>query len=51
MYRHHSVPVSDPQRAKELYGQVLGFRVGHDHVMDGDMRWVMLRPAGVQQPA
>ncbi|MGD0984309.1 MAG: VOC family protein [Acidimicrobiales bacterium] len=41
-----SVPVSDTQRAKEFYEQVLGFRVEHDQVMDGDMRWVMLRPAG-----
>ena len=25
---------------------MLGFRVEHDQVMDGGMRWVMLRPAG-----
>ncbi|MGD0441147.1 MAG: VOC family protein [Acidimicrobiales bacterium] len=41
-----SVPVSDPQRAKEFYVQVLGFRVEHDQVMEGGMRWVMLRPSG-----
>jgi predicted enzyme related to lactoylglutathione lyase len=41
-----SVPVRDPQRAKDFYEQVLGFRVEHDQVMDGGMRWVMLRPSG-----
>jgi catechol 2,3-dioxygenase-like lactoylglutathione lyase family enzyme len=41
-----SIPVSDTQRARDWYGEVLGFRVEHDEVMDGDMRWIMLRPAG-----
>jgi len=41
-----SVPVSDPERAKDFYEQVLGFRVEHDQVLDGGLRWVMLRPPG-----
>ncbi len=41
-----SVPVDDPQRAKDFYEQVFGFGVEHDQVMDGGMRWVMLRPSG-----
>jgi len=41
-----SVPVSDLQRARDWYEQVLGFQVEHDEIMNGDMRWVMLRPTG-----
>ena len=41
-----SVPVSVQQRAKQFYEQVLGFRVEHDEVIDGNRRWIMLRPAG-----
>jgi catechol 2,3-dioxygenase-like lactoylglutathione lyase family enzyme len=41
-----SVPVSDTQRARDWYTEVLGFGIEHDEVMDGDMRWIMLRPTG-----
>lgn len=40
-----SVPVSDQERAKKFYADVLGFTVQMDSTFgDGSMRWVMLRP-------
>jgi catechol 2,3-dioxygenase-like lactoylglutathione lyase family enzyme len=42
-----SVPVSDQDRAKRFYAEVLGFTVEMDSgFADGTMRWVMLRPPG-----
>ena len=41
-----SVPVSDQERAKQWYSEVLGFVVERDDEMGPGMRWVMLRPAG-----
>src|SRR4051794_8392244 len=40
-----SVPVTDQQRAKDFYVDVLGFVVKSDTELDG-MRWVMLSPPG-----
>ena len=42
-----SVPVSDQERAKKFYADVLGFTVEIDSTFaDRSMRWVMLRPPG-----
>ena len=41
-----SVPVSDPDRAKDWYTSVLGMAVESDEQMGPAMRWVMLRPSG-----
>jgi catechol 2,3-dioxygenase-like lactoylglutathione lyase family enzyme len=42
-----SVPVSDQDRARDFYADVLGFTVEMDtSFADGGMRWVMLRPPG-----
>lgn len=43
-----SVPVSDQDRAKAFYTNVLGFAVLADNEMGPDMRWVMLRPPGAR---
>jgi catechol 2,3-dioxygenase-like lactoylglutathione lyase family enzyme len=40
-----SVPVSDQDRAKAFYTDVLGFELRADQAMEG-MRWVQLAPAG-----
>jgi catechol 2,3-dioxygenase-like lactoylglutathione lyase family enzyme len=40
-----SLPVSDQDRAKAFYTDVLGFEVVADEAM-GDMRWVQVRPPG-----
>lgn len=41
-----SVPVSDQDRAKAFYTDVLNFKVVIDNVFGEGMRWVMLRPQG-----
>ena len=41
-----SVPVSDQDRAKRFYTDVLGFAATMDDQLGPDMRWVMLRPPG-----
>lgn len=41
-----SVPVSDQDRAKQFYADVLGFSVEIDSQFGEGMRWVMLRPPG-----
>src|SRR5580765_4239201 len=41
-----SVPVSDQDRAKAFYTDVLGFEVRDDSPMGPDQRWVELIPAG-----
>jgi catechol 2,3-dioxygenase-like lactoylglutathione lyase family enzyme len=43
-----SVPVSDQDRAKTFYHDVLGFEELADTSMGPDMRWVQLGPAGAQ---
>jgi catechol 2,3-dioxygenase-like lactoylglutathione lyase family enzyme len=41
-----SVPVSDQDRAKKFYTDVLGFTELADTPMGENMRWVMLAPQG-----
>jgi catechol 2,3-dioxygenase-like lactoylglutathione lyase family enzyme len=41
-----SVPVSDQDRAKQFYVDVLGFSAEMDSQFGAGMRWVMLRPPG-----
>lgn len=41
-----SVPVSDPQRAKRFYIDVLGFELVRESPMGPDMTWIQLAPAG-----
>jgi catechol 2,3-dioxygenase-like lactoylglutathione lyase family enzyme len=42
-----SVPVSDQDRAKQFYTDVLGFKAELDtEFAGGSLRWVMLRPPG-----
>jgi catechol 2,3-dioxygenase-like lactoylglutathione lyase family enzyme len=41
-----SVPVSDPDRSKEFYVNVLGMEVLQDSPMGESMRWIQLSPKG-----
>lgn len=41
-----SVPVSDQQRAKAFYRDVLGFEVIRDEPMGPEARWIQLAPRG-----
>ena len=41
-----SVPVSDQDRARQFYADVLGFSTEIDSQFGEGMRWVMLRPPG-----
>jgi predicted enzyme related to lactoylglutathione lyase len=41
-----SLPVSDQDRAKAFYVDVLGFEVVNDDSMGPTMRWVQVRPPG-----
>jgi catechol 2,3-dioxygenase-like lactoylglutathione lyase family enzyme len=41
-----SVPVSDPQRAKAFYHDVLGFDLLREDPMGPTMTWIQLAPAG-----
>src|SRR5437868_11116834 len=43
-----SVPVSDQERAKTFYAEVLGFDVLADMPFGPDRRWVQLAPQGAQ---
>jgi catechol 2,3-dioxygenase-like lactoylglutathione lyase family enzyme len=43
-----SVPVSDPDRAKAFYRDVLGFDVIADEPMGPDRRWIQLGPKGAR---
>jgi len=43
-----SVPVSDQDRAKAFYTDVLGFEVLADNPFSEDQRWVQLAPPGAQ---
>jgi predicted enzyme related to lactoylglutathione lyase len=43
-----SVPVSDQDRARDFYVDVLGLELVQDTRMGPDMRWVMVRPAGAE---
>ncbi|WP_022900085.1 VOC family protein [Humibacter albus] len=41
-----SVPVSDPDRARDFYVDTLGFTLVSDTMMDGDQRWMQVVPPG-----
>jgi catechol 2,3-dioxygenase-like lactoylglutathione lyase family enzyme len=41
-----SVPVTDQDRARDFYVDVLGFTLVSDMQMDETMRWVMVAPPG-----
>ncbi len=41
-----SVPVSDPQRAKRFYRDVLGFDLVREEPMGPGMTWIQLAPPG-----
>jgi len=41
-----SVPVSDQDKAKEFYTEVLGLEVMQDMPMDATSRWIQVRPPG-----
>ena len=41
-----SVPVSDPQRAKRFYTDVLGFDLVRESPMGPGMTWIQLAPPG-----
>ena len=41
-----SVPVSDQQRAKDFYRDVLGFALIREEPMGPDMSWIQLAPVG-----
>ena len=41
-----SVPVSDPQRAKRFYRDVLGFMLIREEPMGPGMSWIQLAPGG-----
>jgi catechol 2,3-dioxygenase-like lactoylglutathione lyase family enzyme len=43
-----SVPVRDPDRAKEFYIDKLGFELVMDNEFGAGLRWVMLRPPGAE---
>jgi len=43
-----SLPVSDQDKAKAFYVDVVGFELVSDTQMGADMRWVMVRPPGGQ---
>ncbi len=41
-----SVPVSDPQRSKAFYRDVLGFELIREEPMGPNMSWIQLAPRG-----
>lgn len=43
-----SIPVSDQQRAKSFYQDILGFELIAENRMGPDQLWIQLRPAGAQ---
>jgi catechol 2,3-dioxygenase-like lactoylglutathione lyase family enzyme len=43
-----SVPVSDQDRARDFYVNVLGFELVAEAEMGPDQRWVQVRPPGAQ---
>ena len=46
-----SVPVSDPQRAKQFYRDVLGFTLIREEPMGPEMTWIQLAPPGKASPS
>jgi catechol 2,3-dioxygenase-like lactoylglutathione lyase family enzyme len=43
-----SVPVSDPERARNFYVDVLGLELVREMQMAPDQRWVQVRPRGAE---
>ena len=43
-----SLPVTDQDRARDFYVDVLGFELVSDTMMGPDQRWVQVRPKGGQ---
>jgi predicted enzyme related to lactoylglutathione lyase len=41
-----TVPVSDVDRAKAFYTEMVGFNADHDHQVNEEMRFVQLTPPG-----
>ena len=41
-----AVPVSDVDRAKDVYVDKVGFNADHDHVVSDEIRFVQLTPPG-----
>jgi catechol 2,3-dioxygenase-like lactoylglutathione lyase family enzyme len=39
-----SIPVTDPQKARDFYRDVMGFTLLRDELMGPEMRWVQLQP-------
>lgn len=39
-----SIPVTDPQRSKQFYSEVLGFKLIRDNPMGPNRRWLQLAP-------
>jgi catechol 2,3-dioxygenase-like lactoylglutathione lyase family enzyme len=40
------MPVSDVERAKQFYGDTLGWPVDHDHTVDENTRFIQVTPPG-----
>ena len=40
------VPVSDPDRAKEFYGERLGWHVDYDQTVNPQLRFIQITPPG-----
>src|SRR5580692_10736052 len=43
-----SLPVTDQDRSRHFYQEVLGFEVVRDEPMGPEQRWVQLRPPGAE---
>ena len=41
-----SLPVTDPERSRDFFRDVLGFEVRRDNPMGPDQRWIEVAPAG-----
>ena len=39
-----SIPVADPQRARDFYRDAMGFTLLRDEPMGPEMRWIQLQP-------
>ena len=40
------IPVSDIDRAKDFYVDMIGFNADHDHTVSAELRFVQLTPPG-----
>ena len=46
-----SIPVTDQQRAKQFYSDVLGFSVVRDAPFNSEARWIQMSPNGGSKPS